>query len=88
MYKVIKFFTDLKDNGHAYKVGDTFPRKGLTVSAARLEQLSGNKNRQGTPLIEAVPEPTPAKENEEIEAIANEVEAKQPPKKRGKKKNS
>lgn len=54
MYKVVKYFTDLQDSGHAYKVGDIFPRKGAKVSDERIALLSGNKNRQGVPLIKKV----------------------------------
>lgn len=57
MYKVIKFFTDLHDNEHPYNVGDTFPRKGITVTEERLKELSSDKNKQGQPLIEKVEEP-------------------------------
>jgi hypothetical protein len=56
MYKVIKFFTDLQDNEHAYHVGDTFPRDGMDVSLDRLAELSGKDNKQGVPLIEFVEE--------------------------------
>ena len=56
MYKVIKFFTDLQDKGYAYNVGDTYPRDGLTVSKKRIAELSSNKNKQKTPLIEEVVE--------------------------------
>ncbi len=59
MYKVIKFFTDLQDHGHAYSVGDVFPRKGLTVSEKRLIELSTDQNKRGIPLIEAVAEKEP-----------------------------
>lgn len=51
MYKVVRYFTDLQDNGHPYKVGDAFPRNGLTVSKERLAELSGYNNKQRTPLI-------------------------------------
>lgn len=51
MYKVIKFFTDLQDNSHAYRVGDTYPRSGLVVSENRLRELSGYNNKRHTPLI-------------------------------------
>lgn len=54
MYKVIAAFVDLQDGKHPYRVGDVFPRKGLTVTAERLEELAGNKNRLHKPLIEAV----------------------------------
>lgn len=51
MYKVIKFFTDLQDNEYPYNVGDIFPRSGVSVADARLAELAGSDNRQGTPLI-------------------------------------
>lgn len=51
MYKVLHFFTDLQDDAHAYNPGDTFPREGVEVDPARLEELAGYDNRQGRPLI-------------------------------------
>lgn len=56
MYKVIRYFTDLQDNEYAYQVGDTYPRKGLSPTDERIAELSGSQNRQGKPLIEAIPE--------------------------------
>ena len=56
MYKVLKFFTDLQDNDHAYDAGDEFPRKGLAVTDARLAELAGSNNKQGVPLIAEVKE--------------------------------
>ena len=53
-YKVIKLFTDLHDNDYLYNVGDTFPRKGITVTEERLAELAGSNNKQHTPLIEKV----------------------------------
>lgn len=55
-YKVIKFFTDLQDNDYPYSVGDIFPRSGVTVTEARLNELSGSDNKQGVPLIKPVEE--------------------------------
>ncbi|MDQ7224995.1 Rho termination factor N-terminal domain-containing protein [Staphylococcus haemolyticus] len=55
-YKVIKYFTDLQDDNHAYHVGDSFPRAGLDVSDERLTELSTKNNRQNKPLIERVQE--------------------------------
>ena len=60
-YVVVKFFTDLQDAGFPYKVGDTFPRNGLTVDDARLNELCTSKNRQKRPLIKFVPDPEEAK---------------------------
>ena len=58
MYKVIKSFTDLKDNNYAYYVGDTFPHNGVEVCAERIAELASDKNRRGIPLIEEVAEKT------------------------------
>lgn len=69
MYKVIKFFRDLQDNNHAYKVGDVFPHKGMEVSENRLLELSTDANRRHVPLIEKVEE-----EPVQIEPIEAEEE--------------
>ena len=67
MYKVIKHFTDLQDNRYAYHEGDTFPREGLKVSAERLAELSSDKNKRKTPLIEEIiEEPIPFTEPDEV----------------------
>jgi hypothetical protein len=55
-YRVIKMFTDLQDKEYAYQVGDTYPREGLSPTDERIAELSGSRNRQGKPLIEAIPE--------------------------------
>ena len=68
MYRVVHKFYDLKDNNHAYSVGDTFPRNGVDVDAERLEELASDKNRLGVPLIEAIaekPKRTRKKKDEE-----------------------
>ena len=70
-YKVVKYFTDANDNHHAYKTGDTFPRKGVEVSAERIEELATDKNKRGIPLIEAVKEkPAKAEKTETAEKPA------------------
>lgn len=56
MYKVIKHFTDMQDNNFAYNVGDEYPRKGVSVLPSRIRELATDKNRQGCPLIEEIPE--------------------------------
>ena len=56
MYRVIKAFTDLQDNNHAYSVGDTFPHNGIEVDAERIAELASDKNRRGVPLIEEIAE--------------------------------
>lgn len=61
MYKVVKFFTDLHDNNHAYNVGDVFPRVGVEVADSRIAELAGSNNKQGCPLIAEVKEAEPKK---------------------------
>ena len=56
MFRVIKHFTDMQDNNFAYEIGDTFPRKGLNVLPSRVKELASDKNRQGCPLIEEIPD--------------------------------
>ena len=56
MYKVIKHFTDMQDNNFAYNVGDEYPRKGMSVLPSRIKELASDKNRQGCPLIEEIPD--------------------------------
>ena len=56
MYRVIHKFYDLKDNNHAYSVGDTFPHNGVEVGAERIEELASDKNRLGVTLIEEITE--------------------------------
>ena len=61
MFRVIKLFTDLQDDNYKYEVGDEYPRLGLKPSLARIKELSGSDNRQGTPLIEEVEDLEPKK---------------------------
>ena len=53
-YKVIKTFADLQDDKHLYKPGDDYPRKGLEVTEARINELASDKNAANMQLIEAV----------------------------------
>lgn len=80
MYRAITYFTDIQDSAHAYHPGDEFPRKGLQVSAERLDELSTNKNRRGKAVIELVEEPKPKAEVE--------TEEKPKPKRTRKKKDA
>lgn len=63
-YRVLANFSDMKDGNHAYKEGDLYPREGVTVSEARIKELSGIKNRRGFPLIAKIEtaEETPVEE--------------------------
>lgn len=74
MYKVIKHFFDLQDNNHKYDVGDTYPRKGLNVLQSRINELASDKNRQGCPLIEEIPEAEekPKKKTKSVEKADKE----------------
>ena len=56
MFRVIKYFTDMQDNNFAYNVCDEYPRKGLSVLPSRIRELATDKNRQGVPLIEEIPD--------------------------------
>ena len=46
----------MQDSNFAYNVGDEYPRKGLSVLPSRIKELASDKNRQGCPLIEEIPD--------------------------------
>lgn len=46
----------MQDNNFAYNVGDEFPRKNFSVLPSRIKELASDKNRQGCPLIEEIPD--------------------------------
>lgn len=60
-YRVVKYFTDLQDDEHAYHVGDAYPRDGVDVTDARVKELLGDENLQGQPLIEKVNDEQPTR---------------------------
>ena len=66
-YTVLRYFTDLQDNNYAYRAGDTYPRKGMSPSTERIEELASDKNKQHTPLIKAVSEISEAEKLEKPE---------------------
>ena len=78
MYKVIKHFTDLQDGNYAYDPTDParniYPRKGLSVLPSRIKELASDKNRQGCPLIEEIPdvEDKPEKKTKSTKKIDKE----------------
>lgn len=78
MYKVIKLFTDLQDNNYKYQAGDIFPRDGLVVSQERLDELSSDKNRRHTPLIEKIEEMPQAAESDTELEVDPEIEEREP----------
>lgn len=67
MFKVVKRFYDLKDNNHAYSVGDIFPRSKASVGEKRIAELSSNKNKMGVPLIVEIPEKPSKKAKKAVE---------------------
>ena len=54
MFRVVKAFTDLKDNNYLYHTGDKYPRDGIEASEDRIAELSSNNNGRGIVLIEEV----------------------------------
>lgn len=78
MYRVIKYFTDLQDNGRPYDVGSIYPRKGFNATDKRLEELASSNNRQGVPLIEEIIEKKPkaVKESEVSDVTDEDTEEK------------
>lgn len=78
MYKVIKYFTDMQDGNYAYDPTDTarniYPRKGLSVLPSRIKELASDKNRQGCPLIEEIPdvEEAPEKKTKSTKKVDKE----------------
>ena len=82
MYKVLEAFTDIQDNNHIYRTGDTFPRDGVVASKERLAELYSDNNKRGIPLIEYVEEkPKPEKKT------AGRPKSKKTPAKTAKKKD-
>lgn len=74
MFRVVSTFADLQDGKHLYKPGDTFPRQGLTVDAARIAQLASCDNATGRALIEAVEPPVELSNDKPKEIPSQTVE--------------
>ena len=64
----------MQDNNFAYQVGDEYPRKGMSVLPSRIKELASDKNRQGCPLIEEIPdvEEAPEKKTKSTKKIDKE----------------
>ena len=64
----------MQDNNYAYDVGDEYPRKGMSVLPSRIKELASDKNRQGCPLIEEIPdiEEKPEKKTKSIKKVDKE----------------
>ena len=72
-YIVITAFKDSMDKGKLYEVGESYPKpSNKKISKKRLNDLCGNGNKAGFPLIEKVEEVEEAEyreiEEEEIKA--------------------
>lgn len=52
-YRAVIDFVDMQDNNHVYKSGDEFPRLGMEVTDARIDELIGSNNKQKRSVIEA-----------------------------------
>lgn len=76
MYKAIVNFTDLQDNGRAYKAGDVYPREGYTPTDKRIAELSGTANKLSKPVIEYI--------EDEPETVQNELAEELPKRKKRK----
>ena len=72
-YVVLRYFTDAQDNEYAYNEGDIYPRKGLTVSDARIKDLLSGNNFQRIALIKRVTEDEIAKSQPKKEEEAKEI---------------
>lgn len=73
-YVVTRYFTDAQDNEYAYHEGDIYPREGLTVSEARINDLMSGNNFQRIALIKKVEKvEKPIKKHEKKEDENTEV---------------
>ena len=89
MYKVVKAFTDIKDNNHVYLAGDKYPREGVVADEKRVAELASTQNRRGEVLIKAQDAPKsaeiPSVKAEKTEKVEAPKAQKKAPKKANKK---
>lgn len=52
MFVVLTDFRDLRDGGHQYKKGDTYPRKGVALNADRAKVLMTPTAMRGALIVE------------------------------------
>jgi hypothetical protein len=64
----------MQDNNFAYQIGDEYPRKNFSVLPSRIKELATDKNRQGCPLIEEIPdiEEAPEKKTKSTKKVDKE----------------
>ena len=81
MFKVIRYFVDLEDNNHAYRVGDVYPREGKTVSRERINALLSGNNKRRVKCIEedikTISEPIEEAQNEDKAEVSENEEIKE-----------
>lgn len=53
-YIVVRPFSDTKDNGRFYNVGDVYPADGVKATKARISSLLNGTNQNGRVYIEKV----------------------------------
>lgn len=82
-YKVLDYFTDLQDKNYAYNEGDTYPRKGLNPSEARIHELASDENVRGVPIIVEVEDSVEEVESKAETETVVEEKADTPKKGRG-----
>lgn len=82
MYIATEHFVDLADKKRrAYNAGEKYPADGVTVSEARLAELSSDRNKRKRPVIAAV-----AGADDELQENAEQKTAEKPKAKRSRKK--
>lgn len=80
-YTVITAFVDLQDDNRLYRVGETYPRSGLSVTTDRINSLLSADNALGVSVIKETENPA---ENAE-KAAETKAETKAPRTRRAKK---
>lgn len=53
-FKVIRPFSDLRDNGYIYNAGDFYPRDGYEPTEERIQELATTNNKKGKVFIKKV----------------------------------
>ena len=72
MYQVVKRFVDICDSGHVYHVGDEYPHHMRSVPMTRINELAGNKNAHGVPLIREIITEAERKKREKLKTADEE----------------
>lgn len=73
-YKVIRTFKDLADNKHLYRVGDTYPRDGVSPTKARIDELLTANNKRNQPMISKIVEKSENSQEEKPKKTRKKLE--------------